>query len=75
MNFFHFLVLLYPCRHCADDYAEYMESNPPRVDSRQDLMMYCCEMHNAINEKLGLPIVACDLERLEERWGEGRPDC
>ena len=74
-NFFVFLSLLYPCRMCAADFKEYLEDHPPQVNSREEISLYCCEMHNAVNQKLGLPTAPCDFKKLDERWGEGNPNC
>jgi FAD-linked sulfhydryl oxidase len=74
-NFFVFLSLLYPCRLCAADFTEYLEENPPQVNNRRELALYCCEMHNAVNRKLGFPTAPCDFDKLNERWGDGNPAC
>ncbi|KAB8345839.1 hypothetical protein FH972_022894 [Carpinus fangiana] len=44
---------LYPCSHCADDFRDWMDRNTPRVSSRDELGLWMCEAHNAVNEKLG----------------------
>lgn len=69
------LGVLYPCSFCAKDLREYLQAHPPRVDSREELSLWCCEMHNEVNKKLGKPIFKCSIKELDLRWKDGRDEC
>lgn len=57
---------LFPCKWCADDFREYIEEHPPRVESRHELSQWMCEAHNSVNYKLGKPQFDCNL--VDQRW-------
>lgn len=67
-SFMELLATLYPCSICRDDFIEYVQRNPPRVQSRDEFALWCCEMHNDVHVKLGKDPVPCDREALRERW-------
>jgi FAD-linked sulfhydryl oxidase len=46
-----------------------------RVTSREDISIWCCRLHNHINEKLGKPTVSCDIKNLDKRWIDGEDSC
>ena len=39
-----------------------------RVKSRDEFAMWCCEMHNDVNEKLHKQTYPCKRDELRERW-------
>jgi hypothetical protein len=39
-----------------------------RVSSKDEFAMWCCEMHNSVNSKLGKDPVKCTRKDLKERW-------
>lgn len=57
---------LFPCKWCADDFAEYMIANPPEVSSRQQLGSWMCNAHNQVNQNLGKPLFDCT--QIDRRW-------
>ena len=65
-HFLHSFARVFPCRMCADDFANIMEQHPPRLSSQRDLALWMCEAHNRVNEQLGKPAFPC--ERVDERW-------
>jgi mitochondrial FAD-linked sulfhydryl oxidase len=69
------LAKLYPCHICADDFRKYVEDNPPRTESRQELSKWICELHNDVNKKLGKPSQSCNINDLNKRWRDGIPAC
>jgi len=73
--FVHALGGLFPCTHCAEDFREAIKESPPRANSRAELSVWMCEMHNQVNEKLGKPTYSCDLAHLDMRWRTGAPHC
>lgn len=46
--------------------------NEPRVGSQDELGVWMCEAHNAVNEKLGKELFNC--ARWKERWRDGPAD-
>lgn len=65
---------VYPCRHCAAHYRGLIKANPPRVDNREQLAVWVCEIHNSTNESLGKPKFDCNFSALEKRW-RYNPEC
>lgn len=66
---------LYPCKMCAKDFADYIKNNPPKVDRREDFVLWCCHQHNEVNEKLGKPLFPCEIVNLDKRWKKGSKEC
>lgn len=65
-SFLAFLGDFYPCGHCAAHFRDAMERDPPRVATRDELMLWLCQRHNEINEMQGKP--AFDCRRYLHRW-------
>ncbi|KAF7294594.1 Sulfhydryl oxidase [Mycena indigotica] len=63
------LPALYPCSHCAEDFGESVQRNPPDVSGRAGLSRWFCERHNEVNEKLGKATFDC--AKTDERWKDG----
>lgn len=59
---------LFPCKWCADDFAEYMEKHKPRVETRTEFSQWMCEAHNHVNQKLGKPLFDCST--VDQRWSK-----
>ncbi len=55
-----------PCKSCAQHYAQYIE--PPKLKeacaSRQQLFSFLVDLHNAVNERLGKPIMSIEDARV-----------
>ena len=66
---------LYPCHICADDFQTFVEQYPPRTGSRESFVVWMCDLHNSVNEKLGKPRTLCNIKSLDERWKYGTSDC
>jgi FAD-linked sulfhydryl oxidase len=75
LGFIRAIGLLYPCRHCAEDFQLGLEENPPRINSREELSVWMCEAHNRVNEQLGKPMFPCVLSKLDARWRKGGKHC
>ena len=66
----------YPSRHSYTyTYTYWMLSLIYSVDSRESFVLWCCERHNEVNEKLGLPTWPCNLADLDKRWLTGNSRC
>ena len=75
LGFIRAVAMLYPCRHCAEDFARGIEEHPPKASSREELSVWVCEAHNRVNTLLGKPLYPCTLSKLDARWRSGGPDC
>jgi Erv1 / Alr family len=47
------------------------------VDSREEFSLWCCRLHNEVNEKLGYESKydPCEITSLDQRWLVGRKAC
>ena len=59
-EFFESLRNLLPCPVCREHYAEHLKVMPisPFLDNRQSLFKWTVDLHNAVNVKLGKPVVS-----------------
>eukprot|EP00741_Cyanophora_paradoxa_P012620 tig00020614_g12193.t1 len=57
---------VYPCAECRKDFQQIVQRHPPRLESREDLSTWVCEVHNEVNRKVGKPAVPC--VGMAERW-------
>ncbi|KAL1918207.1 uncharacterized protein VTP21DRAFT_3473 [Calcarisporiella thermophila] len=64
----------YPCGHCADHLRKEMKTRPPRVETREALSKWMCEVHNEVNERLGKEKFDCSIGNLDKRWRDGPED-
>eukprot|EP00471_Norrisiella_sphaerica_P003396 CAMPEP_0184478942 /NCGR_PEP_ID=MMETSP0113_2-20130426/825_1 /TAXON_ID=91329 /ORGANISM="Norrisiella sphaerica, Strain BC52" /LENGTH=187 /DNA_ID=CAMNT_0026856889 /DNA_START=120 /DNA_END=683 /DNA_ORIENTATION=+ len=71
-QFMRLAAKLYPCGYCSDTTTQEMGWNPPRVQSREELSQWLCEIHNEVNDRLGKPLFDCSKHR--ERWRDGPPN-
>ena len=67
---------LYPCGWCAEDFRSWMKEpgNEPKVQGQDELGVWMCNAHNAVNIKLGKPEFDCSLwkQRWKDGWKDGR---
>ena len=49
-----------------------MKTDPPKVGTREDFAQWMCEMHNAVNKRMGKPVFECS--KVDERWRDGWKD-
>jgi FAD-linked sulfhydryl oxidase len=75
MQFLRAFPTLYPCKDCAEDMANLMEEQPPRVESRKDFSLWMCELHNHVNEQVGKAPFKCELKALDEAWRHASKAC
>lgn len=71
-EFIKIMSVMYPCKHCAHDFRKDIEELPPRLEDRNGLSMWFCQIHNKVNKKLNKPLFDCS--RIEERWRTGPKD-
>lgn len=66
----------YPCSYCADESSKYI--NKPHMsielhcNSRDELSLWLCDVHNEVNERLGKPVFDCRY--VIDRWRTGPKD-
>lgn len=58
--------LLYPCVKCRGHMQEYIKKNPLRCKTRIQIVMWLFDFHNAVNRRLGKPV----LEHVHDRFAQ-----
>ena len=63
--YYDFLISLkdiLPCEKCKKHYREFIHKHPlhPFLDKKADLVKWCVDIHNFVNESLGKPILSMD---------------
>ena len=58
---------LYPCKSCRKNFAKIIEENPIELNSRVEVIMYMCKIHNIVNVNLNKEEFDCS--NVFERWG------
>uniref|UniRef100_A0A0K0FU38 Sulfhydryl oxidase n=1 Tax=Strongyloides venezuelensis TaxID=75913 RepID=A0A0K0FU38_STRVS len=66
------LAQIYPCSHCAEDFRNDIKEHPIKLENRNELANWMCEVHNRVNEKIGKEKFDCS--RVFERWYDGWKD-
>lgn len=73
-RFLEYFGEMFPCRTCGSHFLAMLKEYPTEFQTREEFMIYVCELHNRVNERLGYPEFECSLEHLRERWG-GAGEC
>lgn len=60
------LTRMYPCADCARHFQQIVKKDPPAVGNKEELQLWMCRTHNAVNRSLGKPTFNCDL--VASRW-------
>lgn len=77
-RFFYYLGKVLPCKYCRNSYMEFFANNSPmnHLGSRKELTKWLYDVHNLVNDKLGVP--QCErpsFEEIEERYQSFRAAC
>jgi len=77
-RFFYYLGKVLPCKYCRNSYMEFFANNSPmsKLGSRRELAKWLYDVHNLVNDKLGVP--QCErpsFEEIEERYQSFRAAC
>ena len=77
-RFFYYLGKVLPCKYCRNSYDEFFATNSPmrHLGSREELSKWLYDVHNLVNDKLGVP--ACErpsFEEIKTRYEEFRAAC
>lgn len=67
INFLNSFASLFPCKNCGKHFKELLKENPVKNNSREELVMYMCDIHNIVNKKLGKKIFDC--KKAFDFWG------
>ena len=52
-NFYNSIGILIPCKECSNHCLQYIRSNPPNVNSKDELIDWVYNFHNEVNKRLG----------------------
>ena len=65
-RFFYYLGKVLPCKYCRNSYDEFFAANSPlrHLGTREDLAKWLYDVHNLVNNKLGVP--ACERPTFDE---------
>ena len=66
--FFYYLGRVLPCKYCRESYMDFMKDMPidNKLKTRKQLTKWLYDMHNKVNDKLGVP--ECDIPSYEETF-------
>ena len=54
------LSYLLPCAKCRMHYGQFLQANPPDVESRERFARYLNTLHNSVNARLGKELIDYD---------------
>ena len=72
-NYLKSLCLLLPCDFCKDHCSEFIRSNPPRIDNRNNLINWVLLFHNNVNRRLHKQ--TWTRQQLDEKFETGNAFC
>lgn len=64
-KFFSTFAEVLPCNECRDHATAYVKAKPPAVSSKDDLLKWTLDFHNAVNVKLGMPQMSLAAVRVK----------
>ena len=70
------LAALYPCESCRYALGPELEQLPPiPTDTRQDVVLWWCELHNLVSADIGKPTFPCKVALLDEIYLKNCGSC
>jgi hypothetical protein len=77
-RFFYYLGKVFPCKYCRNSYQDFITDLSPinHLGSRKKLCKWLYDIHNKVNDKLGVP--ACEIpsfEDVEKNYEQFRAKC
>jgi hypothetical protein len=77
-RFFYYIGKVLPCKYCRDSYMDFFGKTNlmSKLGSRKELTKWLYDVHNLVNDKLGVP--QCErpsFEELEEKYQSFRAAC
>lgn len=67
-NFINSLTVLYPCKMCRDNFADYVNKHPVDYTSRDTFTQWLCTAHNDVNKRTGKAEKDCSLDSIQKLW-------
>ena len=64
-----------PCKYCRESYRTFVSENPIRATSRVELTKWLWEIHNMVNQKLGVQYPNSDFESIYNKYESFRARC
>ena len=61
---------LISCKKCSNNFRKKLRAYPPRLDSRDDYLIWTCFIHNQVNKANGKKEYPCDLALLKKIYGK-----
>ena len=52
-NFLESLKFVLPCDICRVNYSNFLDKNPPKLNSRKELFRWLVDLHNCVNGECG----------------------
>lgn len=76
--FFYYLGKVLPCKYCRESYMDFIKEHPidNNLDTRKDITKWLYDIHNKVNDKLGVP--PCSIpshKETEEYYEQYRAKC
>jgi len=77
-RFFYYLGKVLPCKYCRNSYMDFLQKTNllSSLGTRKELTKWLYDIHNLVNDKLGVP--SCEritFEELEEKYESYRASC
>lgn len=74
-SFLFYFAELFPCRVCGRHFQMMLSDSPPEFKTRDEFVLYVCDLHNQVNVRLDKSQFECSLPALNARWGGGDCGC
>ena len=77
-KFFYYLGRVFPCKYCRDSYQQFFKELPiiDKLNTRHDLCKWIYDIHNKVNDKLGVPAsTRPTFEEVEAKYESFRAKC
>ena len=75
LQFFRLVGRVLPCRYCRDSYLEYLDEDPPATASKSTLTKWLWEIHNKVNQKLGVTYDGAGYDSVYHQYESFRAKC
>lgn len=59
-NFYNNLKTMLPCNTCQMHFTQYLQNNPPKLNSQMDLITWTIDLHNDVNKRNNKKIYSYD---------------
>lgn len=66
-DFIFGLAKTFPCKICSKHFVKILQQDPIKLDTREDLVYYLCDVHNIVNKFLKKELFDC--KKAFDIWG------